>query len=421
MPRVFSGEDFSGFLSKIRIEDFFAPIWIVYLLRRRKEATGIIGSFMLGMLLWWIFFIIIFTFTNSIVRDYPLWGGIAFAGKEIQFLLYFCFFAVFARRNPKAAILSFTICPVPIFVYALWQCYQGDYNRGYYGIQFPFEVGGFASSEIGAISAILFVSYFVIMMNRKRVLAEMGKFLNAGIYPYTLLAFLVLMLTISKSNIIGALAAVLILTLLRTLQTKFSPLSIALPAIIMIAAFFIIQAIPLYEIILGRFMVLLSYSVPDRMGGWAMLLDYQFRDLFYDPFAVLVGFGLSSPGFLTEGVYYGLNLGVDSQYIRRLFEVGVIGTTIWLGLLLSIGIRIIKNTKGTVYYSFFRDLVIGLYILVIVASFGLELLQVIRIASTFYALMGSLLGLSFIVLKHSHKEKCREGSSLDVLLPEPDL
>lgn len=404
-PRGLLWGDSLVFSTKIRIEDFFIPVWVAYLINRRREVFHIIGSYMIVMIIMWVFFIVIFSFINSTLRDYPLLNGLIFVGKEMQFILYLCFFAVFASRNPKFAIVSFIICTIPIFLYSFWQYYQGDY-KGYYGIQFPWEVGGgAASSEIGAIAAILFVTAFVIMLNRERILAEMGHFFNFGIYPITLFALLIVVLTISKSNIIGALAAISVILLLRVVSKKMGLISIVIPAIVIIAAFFIIESNPIFQLILGRFMVLLNFSIPDRVGSWQMLISYQFKDMIYDPAAAIVGFGLSSAGFIMGGKYYSLSLGVDNQYVRRLFEVGILGTIIWIVLIASIGKGIINNTKGTVYYTFFKEFVMGLFILLIFASIGLEVLQVIRIASVFYALMGILLGFSFIVLKNSRKEK----------------
>ena len=395
-PRVFFTEEVHSSLTKIRFEDFLIPLWIIYLFPRRRALLKIIGPHIWGIIWLWVLFVFLSTLVNSIVGSgYPLWVGIAFAGKELQYILYFCFFAVFAVRNRKFTIISFILPSLASYPYVLWQIYQSTY-RGYYGVALPFEVGIGSSSEVGYVSAILLVFFVSITLNKKKLLADKGKWANLGIYPLIVVAFLTLLLTLSRSNIIGATAALVILILMKTLRKMLNPLYLVGPLMVVVFVTWLLQQLPPYENLKMRMMLIKDDALPYRILTWKALLDYQFDN----PFAIFAGLGLGSPNFLLPGQYSsGLTLGVDSQFIRRLFEVGILGSFLWFALLVSIGIRILKNAKDTAYHSTFRDLVLGIFMTTFITSFGLEVFQVIRSASIFYALTGILLGLSFVVSK----------------------
>lgn len=400
LPRAFFWEESPGTLSKMRFEDLLAPLWIIYLLTRKNELFKIFGLRILGFLCAWGTFVFLFTFVNSIFRGYPILVGFVFAGKELQYILYMSFFAVFAARNTGPVIKVVLIPAILSLVYPLWELCSGEYT-GYYGTKFSLEEGIYASSEIGAISAISLLCYFSIMLNKKQLVPYMHKWLRVGIYPLSGIGLLVLASTVSKSSIIAGGVTIVVITFVKALRSRLNPLYLLFPIIIITISFFILQQLPIYEAVEDRFTSLIYYGFPDREESWKGLLNSQVRYFSYDPWAILTGLGLGSPNFLYFEGKSGFSLCTDSQYVRRLFEVGALGSLLWVGLLACIGIRIIKNVKGTQYYSVFSDLVLGIFMTVSIISVGLEVLQLIRVASIFYALMGILLGISFVASKQA--------------------
>jgi hypothetical protein len=277
----------------------------------------------------------------------------------------------------------------------LWQLATGEFV-GYYGVKILFEGSGAegSPSESGGILALLFVCSFAVLLNRRAVFATENTRNKLFLYPLTGIFFLLLVVTISRSNIIGALVAVGLLALPRLWRGAGHALPLFLALLACGAGAWYLSSTPLYDAVATRFTALGDSALDIRMENWKVLVDYQFQHWAEDPLSIAFGFGLSSPSTLFPSTTSLVTLGVDNQYIRRVFEVGLIGTMIWFRFLASAARKILRNVRGTRFAALFRDAVLGIFAIVLIASGGLEVLQVIRIASVFYALLGVLLGLS---------------------------
>lgn len=406
LPRLSFIMSSQGTASKLRFDDFFAPFALIYIFMRGKELIILLGKRLSVIMSCWIVFILFLTPINAVAGNYPMWICTIFALKEVQYIVYLCFFIVFAARNPRYAAFSFLIASVPLYAYALFQFLQGRF-MGYYGIKFIFEEGKPAPSEIGAIAAFLFICALSVLLNKKKLLKGKKILLNISVYLATITAFLIVVSTLSRSSIIGALGAALFLILVKLVQGLRNPLIMIRAAIIIILIFIsilIFQQTSLFEQFCGRFSQLTYKALPGRMYWWQFLINYQFSNPGYNLPSIFFGLGLGSPNVFM-GEPDTLTLGVDNQYVRRLFEVGIIGSLLWFIFLGAIGMKILRNAKNTEYKMFFKDLTFGLLIVTAIASVGLEILQVIRIATNFYALIGSILGLSYAVSMNVEAKK----------------
>jgi O-antigen ligase len=408
-PRI-STSDIFGLLARLRFEDFLLPILALYVLVRRNDLRTIVGPAVWQLMGFWVVYILSFTLINLAVCGIPAWVGLAFTGKEIQYLLYFCFFAIFTARNHKWAVYSFIMAVAPLYLNILWQFATGRF-AGYYGfVSLPWES---SVSQSGAVLAMLFVFTAAVLLNKPKTLAKRLGRTNTVFYLAAVVAFAALVLTLSRTSIIAGITAFGALLAIRVWKVRLNltPL-LVLAAVMGATAWFACKQLPVYDAVMNRF-VHLTDSAFDRMDKCTMVLSHQRNDLL----ALLGGFGLGSVNFIIEDFKdFGLILLVDNQFVRRFFELGILGTLLWAALWISIAMRIVAKARGSQHYSLIRDSVLGILVVMLVLSMGMEAFQLVRPASTFHALMGLLLGLS---LTKSKSKAAADPATARLTRPTP--
>jgi hypothetical protein len=386
-PRISSGDIF-GFLARLRYEDFLIPVLVRYLSARRRELRRIIGPSAWKAVCFWVLYILSFTSINIRTVGVPAWVGAAFAGKELQYILYFLFFSVFASQNSKWTIQCFAFAIMPLYLYILWQFSTGQFS-GYYGfISLPWESG---VSQSGAVLAILFICAVALLLNKKNTFGNRSPWINPLLYFVVVVTFGTLVLTLSRTSIIAGIAAFAALISVRIWRARLNLAPFLMLLVIAAAAVWIAcRQLPLYEIVMNRFSYIKGSGF-DRLEKCAMVLSYQAGDML----ALLGGFGLGSVNFIVKDFSdFGLLLAVGNQFVRRFFELGFLGTFLWLTLWGCVAARILVKARAGRYHSAIKDSLFGVFIVMLVMSMGMEAFQLVRPASTFYALMGVLLGLA---------------------------
>lgn len=394
LPRPFLNLHEVPLLSKLRFEDMLVPIWLAYLLVRWRSFRKIAGRFALVAMVLWASYAWTVSLLNAVGRGYPVWAGAAFAAKELEYLLIVGALSVFAARNGKRAMTGIVVASLPVYAVALWQVRNARY-LGYYGLAFPFEIDAPATIEAGVISALLFVVLYAVALNARSVRLFGSPFRRLGLYLVVGVTFVMFLLTLSRSGIIGGISAAVLLTARRLLLPGGRAIRVVPALLGLVLGAVVLSGSPLSDKLVSRFVLMFDYAIADRFEGWSAVLAVQLDGFVQDPFAVAAGLGLGSPGFLLPERFHGLTLGVDNQFVRRMFEVGVVGSSLWLLVLLAIGRRTVSCARKSTSSGLFRDLTYGLFCTVLVASLGGEVLQVARIGAVFYGLAGSLLGLSY--------------------------
>ncbi len=378
---------------KLQIQDILFPFFLAYIYVNRRTVRTILGPTLIRISIIWGVFCLVQAGLSSPLRHYPPLAAAAFAGKELQYLVSMAFFAAFAARRLRFTVVSCAVVLLPVFGFATYQVIIGNLT-GYYGVGLPFEAGVAAPSEVGAVASIMFVCGLSCVLNigilfgRAKRIRLIGALASLALCA---LAAVVLLGSISRSNIIGAVVASFVVILVRVCRGELS-FSYFLPVAIAISLAGIMDQNPVLSRLTGRFAVITSNSLPTRAENWRALMEYQLRDHADDFVGTLFGFGLGSPNFLLGNQSKGFTLGVDSQYVRRLFEVGLVGSLLWFLLLAAAAYRVLRQGDRSPYGKLTRDVCIGLFVLLSVVCIGLEALQVVRIATLSYAIIGSLLG-----------------------------
>ncbi|MBI1746434.1 MAG: glycosyltransferase [Acidobacteria bacterium] len=346
-----------------------------------------------------VFYLVITTPVLATLYDYPLWAGLAFVGKEIQLVIYLMFFATFAARHPHSTMAYMLLGLSGIMAYVGWQIVTCQYT-GFYGfIGVPGEGG---PSQGGGVCGLTTISLVVVYVYRKSIPELTSPWKSAYVLALTSLSAIGLLLTISRASILSAIGALIALVILivgrrsadpRLLQklVRIRGISLILLVILLVGVCVTRLALPETMEILAKRFSDIKISGPYRIEKWKILLDY----LSERPLSILWGVGLASPNFVIFGYdIYGLILLVDSQYVRRLFEIGAIGTGLWLLLWWSILKRVTHVDNRSHLELWTRSLAIVALIFMLQLSITHEIFQVSRVSAFFHMLIGTALGMS---------------------------
>jgi hypothetical protein len=391
VPRLFGLISSHPLIAKIRAEDLLAPVFLVYLYLRRGEVRSLLGSPSLRAIALWLGFAFLTTFGNTLARGFPLMLSMGFVGKEAEFIMYFAFFALLTRSFPQLVLSSLALSTVPLYGYAIYQLAVGEY-QGYYGIAFPFEAGLTAPSEAGNVAAILFVGLLALALHGDRLVRLAGRGAMV-VYPGLTVAFITLLSTLSRANIVAAVSAAALLVAVKVPRLSRFRRSLLWTGMSLALGAAIFSLLPIADELVDRFFGVGSMGVWGRLDAWELPLRYL-SDFPTNIPVILVGAGLGSPKFLFPEMYDDATLGVDNQWLRRVFEVGVLGTAVWVGLLVVLAAAIVRAARGKVHGPLLVDALAGTVAVMLVASLAFEIFQVIRTGSVFYALLGVLWGLA---------------------------
>jgi len=385
-PRVSSADIFS-LAARFRFEDFLGPVVLLYVFNNRRQFCDIIGTFLWRLMFLWVTYIVVFTLLNQLTSNIPPVVGVLFAGKEVEYLLFFSFMVVFAARNPKCAVFTMLAALIPLYAKVLWQCATGQFT-GYYGlIGLPWES---SVSQSGAVLAILFACAVATLFN-KETLTRRIVYGDTLLYLIAVTTFGALIMTLSRTAIIAGAVTLMVLAATKIFRLKINLRPVLVFTFIAAAATWAAcWQLNLYDAIAGRFSYIES-AAADRLDKCLMIVGYQLNDAL----ALLAGWGLGSVNFIIDDFRdFGLILLVDNQFVRRFFELGIVGSACWVTLWFGIAARIVATSRDKSHHQLIKDSVLAVVTVMCVLSLGMEAFQLIRPASTFHALMGLLMGLA---------------------------
>lgn len=377
--------------SIMRLQDVasvLALVSIIYILKESKK-TNIFYNKIASFILLFLIYIII---TNSI---YYLIGNINlmsifYIGKEIEF--YLCFYIVsyifLNDNNNFANIIEILI--VMTLLYGIYLVMTG--NISYYGIGTIFESAPSVSGSIYFVTSIY--SYYIYRSH------HISRF-----RLYSLIAYLMTLFTVSKTNIIGLTFFYLLYYSLDFIYGFFFKLRgkkdnfmlintnkiliiLVLSLLIFISIIFILNipqirecifANVLIEKILNRF-DLFGSSYSFRSNKSKYYLDHFIQ---YSPIAFLFGRGKG----IAEFTFNSSTLAVDNQFVRSIIEMGIIGILLWLLPIIST-ITTLKKYKKRFSYN----LGISLFLSYLVMGVGYEVFAVTKTGIIYWFLIGVFIG-----------------------------
>lgn len=305
--------------------------------------------------------------------------------KEFEFILAmavtFFIFLYYRRIGYKIMNIFLGIN----IIFGLTQLISGQIS--YYGI------GSIISLEPAASGLIYFTCTILYF----------AQFLEKKIYIYLLLSIVSIILTIftiSKTNILGLFIFFLtfvsislsIKMLKRTINMKRKNLIMFFLSIYGVVIVLIIIKLNYTKLISGN--ILVNKLIFRFLKGTdSFLYRINKSEFFYDTFignsvikTLFGGGGKGVPEFFLNTN----SLAVDNQFVRAIIEMGLIGTVLWLIMLLvlvTIFSNALKKVDTTKYFAMF----IALFICYLAMGFGFEVFQTTRSGMSFWIITGFLL------------------------------
>ena len=360
-------------LRGLHIADVLFPMacWVV--LMRLRVAIRALGRPLFTAGLAWVFFSAIAGLSGylvtGLVAGSEVLAGMAFALKEMEFVTFLFVSAIVGYLRPVLFIRTLVVAGVLLF---LWLIVEINAPSGYYFVGLPFEKG---PSQTGAVFALMSAALVVVPMavgfdRRRRFYQALGVMMLVGS-----------VLSLSRSAILGvALSAIVIVAGYRS-RVLF-PLVLTLTLFIVVGYFLSSSS----EDAL-RELIYLRWTDVDLHAGYRLdKWEDLFGFLFANPLLLPFGAGLGSPNYLVLGRDLGILLAVDSAFVRRLFEVGIIGSVVF-AIFLVVMCRF-TTSRGSQFA------VMSLLAIMLGSGIALESFQVSQTALLFYGLAGAFIGLA---------------------------
>ncbi len=358
-------------LRGLHIADVLFPMacWIV--LMRLHVAIRALGRPLFTAGLAWVFFSATAGLSGYLVTGLfagsEVLAGMAFALKEMEFVTFLFVSAIVGYLRPALFIRTLVVAGILL---SLWLIIELNAPSGYYFVGLPFEKG---PSQTGAVFAL---------MGAALVVAPMAVGLNRGHRFYQALGVMMLVgsvLSLSRSAFLGvALSAIVIVAGYRS-RILF-PLALTLTLFIVVG--YILSSSSEDAL---RELIYLRWTDVDLHAGYRLdKWEDLFRFLFANPLLLPFGAGLGSPNYLVLGRDLGLLLAVDSAFVRRLFEVGIIGSVVF-AIFLVVMCRV-TTSRGSQFA------VMSLLAIMLGSGITLESFQVSQTALLFYGLVGAFIG-----------------------------
>ncbi len=358
-------------LRGLHIADVLFPMacWIV--LTRLHVAIRALGRPLFIAGLAWVFFSATAGLSGYLATGLfagsEVLAGMAFALKEMEFVAFLFVSAIVGYLRPVLFTRVLLTAGVTLFI---WLIIELNAPSGYYLVGLPFEHG---ASQAGSVFALLGTALIVLPMTAG--LTRGGYFCQ--VLGVALLAGSVF--SLSRSAILGvALSAIVIIAGYR-LRILF-PLILTLVLLIVMGSLLASSSGDSL-----RDLVYLRWTDVDlhagyRLDKWEDLLGF----LVENPLLLPFGAGLGSPNYLVLGRDLGLLLAVDSAFVRRLFEVGIIGSFVFATFLVVM--CRVTTSRGSQFA------VMSLLAIMLGSGVTLESFQVSQTALLFYGLAGAFIG-----------------------------
>jgi O-antigen ligase len=379
---LFAGSRFSdggmatGVFRSLHAIDLLFPFLIYLCLRNWAVIRQSLPTTTIALSAVWLAYVVTFAHLGHFIsglafESNALVVSLLFATKELEFFVMMCFGALAAAKAPR---MVRRVLWTALIALALWIPFDMQAPSGYYMLGLPYEKGAIQVGLVYGMTA-LFAGALLLSEAPQNFSRRFSKFI-------VVLALVAgMLLSLSRTAVLGFGASIGLLLLLSSLRTV---LSVFIFLIITILLWLTLAP----EIILYTFNVVfgrwgdVSEHAGYRSDKWLELLIY----LADRPELLFFGAGFDSPNQLVLGPELGHILAVDNGYVRRLFEIGVVGTVLYFLLLSSIFFSLLKerNTRA------------GVTILIFFLASGItaETMQISQSAGLYFLLTGVIFGLS---------------------------
>ena len=380
--RLSSGASLEGFLRSVQLIDLALPYLAAIVLFHFATITGIVGRRVINA----GFLFLLFAGFSSVVGHFVVDEGpglsvvglsVLFFVKEIEFFLVLGFAALVAFDHP---VIAWRTLAVACVFLAVWAIKELIFPTGLYYVGLPFEGG---PSQAGAVYAIFVFVWCVIVAYRW---AGAGRVFRYLIAP-TVFALLVAgnLGSLSRTGQAGLLAGLAIMMLARTRNWPIT--LVVVPMMYLVYALAFTDAQSVLDFGIASRWSGAADNFPDRVVKWVAMIDFQ-RD---NPLSFFTGCGFNSPNRyvlyqFANVIDLGNVLAVDNGYVRRVFEIGIIGTALYFLFLGRLFLALWKTR--------FAPFAAGAFVAMATIAVAIESFQVTQTAIAFFLFCGVTFGIA---------------------------
>ncbi|MBW4605053.1 MAG: hypothetical protein KME29_37275 [Calothrix sp. FI2-JRJ7] len=399
----------SGFLKFIRIDDLLFPVTIIATLVSLSSLRPI--QKILVAFLWLYFFnaIVLLITHFSGFNNVSLLEKILPLLKNIQYLIYFCFFFAFANKinnikQYQQIIISIFICFVPNLFYGLFQIITFNFY-GYYGL-----------GIINEISPTLTGSVFYMSIIICNLLAWIEPKVNIKCFWVflSIVNLIFVALAGSRGALLASVAYYFLLSLyplvnVKTTIKRFGKTILSVVILFLTALFILVVIIPsfhtdyegsseIFNQLPNRYLELNPTNLENeaRLDNWYNVLSMYASAV--KNFPLLALFGLGSGG--TYEIFGELINAADSQFVYVIVTGGLIGFLLYINALMKLYVfgndRLFSTSLGL------KKTFISLFLSFMVFSISQEVFNLSKTGGLFWIMSGLILG---IICKQNQKNK----------------
>ncbi len=391
--RFSDGELAGGLFRSLHAVDILCPLLLISCISNIRYAKCASPAYLYVLWVLWIFYSVTLGQTGHFLTGLAVSGeyllvSVLFALKEVEFFVLMTFSAIVAFRYPlfvkKVVWLMFGgLC--------LWLPVDLLSPSGYYLLGLPFEKGAIQTGLVYSFAAI-FAVVLLLTFHPETLLRKLLGWSVVGILT------LGMFLSLSRTAVLGFVAAILVLLALIRLRRAVM-VSIAAITVLCVAAISMPdKANSVIDLMFGRWGDVTAHS-GYRLAKWLELWAF----LCEHPELLLFGAGFGSPNPLVFGYELGHILAVDNAYVRRIFEVGLVGALIYALLLIGISAALFNE----------RLCRCGLAVMCAFAFSGItaETNQITQSGGIAFFLIGILFGLCRAQITFRERAKTAGGQS----------
>ena len=380
--RLASGASIQGFLRSVQLIDLALPYLAAAVLFHFATITGIVGRRTINA----GFVFLVFAGFSSVVGHFVVDGSpaigvvgisILFLVKEIEFILVLGFAALVAFDHPRFAVRTLTAACLFL---GLWAIKEFFLPSGLYHMGLPFESG---PSQTGAVYALFVFIWAAIVVQRW---PSAGRLYRYGFAP---LVFLLLVAgnlgSLSRTGQAGLLAGLAAVLLGRA--RSWPVLLVVAPMAWLVYVLAFTDAGSVLDLGFANRWTGAADNFPDRVVKWVAMFDFQRNN----PLSFLTGCGFNSPNpyvlyMFSDTIDLGNVLAVDNGYVRRLFEIGIIGAGLYFLFLIRLFLAL-WNTR-------YSAIAAGTFVAMATIAMAIESFQVTQTAIAFFLFCGVTLGFA---------------------------
>lgn len=363
---------------KVNIQDITSIIAVFIVIKYLLNSYDLKKKFVFPYAIYFGYLLI----TNLVIRLLLVDNNVFlfYILKEIIYYIIMIISYLCIRKNKELANKLLNYIIFINILYGVLSVVTG--SVAYYGIG---SINSDAPSQSGMIYlGCVMLSYFLYLDSKKR------KYIF-----YIILTFLLVLLTVSRTAILGVIIFMITLGLLKVLSNIRSKSRLSLKSIIIITLITMISFLAIIILIYSdgvEYSNNYIFTIFNRFNAFNSSLSNRLRrlELFTldkgnDIFKLLIGYGKGTP----ELILNRKGLAVDSQYFRLYLEMGIIGTLLWTSILFKTVMNVSKNQNP--YYKRFS---IAFTVSFLAMGFGFEIFQVTKAGSLFWLVQGLIIAAS---------------------------